>query len=77
MYFRIINKEFKREYIFSILLYRYSYSFNYCWKARYSKSLSIQLIIRLMRREFSNSNFLKNYPSINNTGFKGSETNTL
>ena len=29
-----------------------------------------------MRGEFSNSNFLKNYPSINNTGFKGSETNT-
>ena len=41
-----------------------------------SKSLSIQLIIRLMRGEFSKSNFLKNYPSINNTGFQGSETNT-
>ena len=41
-----------------------------------SKSLSIQLIIRIMRGEFSNSNFLKNYPTINSTGFQGSETNT-
>ena len=41
-----------------------------------SKSLSIQLIIRFMRGEYSNSNFLKNYPSINNTNFQGSETNT-
>ena len=41
-----------------------------------SKSLSIQLIIRFMRGEFSNSNFLKNYPSINCTNFQGSETNT-
>ena len=41
-----------------------------------SKSLSIQLIIRFMRGSYSNSNFLKNYPSINNTNFQGSETNT-
>ena len=41
-----------------------------------SKSLSIQLIIRIMRGEFSNSNFLKKYPKINSTGFQGSETNT-
>ena len=41
-----------------------------------SKSLSIQLIIRIMRGEFSNSNFLKKYPTINCTGFQGSETNT-
>ncbi len=41
-----------------------------------SKSLSIQLIIRYMRGEFSDSNFLKKYPKINSTGFQGSETNT-
>ena len=41
-----------------------------------SKSLSIQLIIRIMRGEFSESNFLKKYPTINSTGFQGSETNT-
>ena len=41
-----------------------------------SKSLSIQLIIRIMRGEFSNSNFLKKYPTISSTGFQGSETNT-
>ena len=41
-----------------------------------SKSLSIQLIIRNMRGEFSNSDFLKKYPIINSTGFQGSETNT-
>ena len=41
-----------------------------------SKSLSIQLIIRIMRGELSDSNFLKNYPTINSTGFQGSETNT-
>ena len=41
-----------------------------------SKSLSIQLMIRFMRGELSDSNFLKNFPSINNTGFQGSETNT-
>ena len=41
-----------------------------------SKSLSIQLIMRFIRGELSDSNFLKNYPSINNTGFQGSETNT-
>ena len=41
-----------------------------------SKSLSIQLIIRIMRGEFSDSNFLKKYPKINSTGFQGSETNT-
>ena len=41
-----------------------------------SKSLSIQLIIRIMRGEFSESNFLKKYSTINSTGFQGSETNT-
>ena len=41
-----------------------------------SKSLSIQLIIRIMRGELSDSNFLKNYPTINSTSFRGSETNT-
>ena len=29
-----------------------------------------------MRGKFSNSNFLKKYPTINCTGFQGSETNT-
>ena len=41
-----------------------------------SKSLSIQLIIRIMRGEFSYSNFLKKYATINSTGFQGSENNT-
>ena len=41
-----------------------------------SKSLSIQLIIRIMRGELSSSKFLKNFPTINSTGFQGSETNT-
>ena len=41
-----------------------------------SKSLSIQLINRIMRGELSDSNFLKNYPTINSTNFQGSETNT-
>ena len=41
-----------------------------------SKSLSIKLIIRIMRGELSNLNFLKNYPTINSTSFQGSETNT-
>ena len=41
-----------------------------------SKSLSIQLIIRIMLGEFSESNFLKKHPTINSTGFQGSETNT-
>ena len=41
-----------------------------------SKSLSIQLIIKIMRGKFSNSNFLKKYPKINITAFQGSETNT-
>ena len=35
-----------------------------------SKSLSIQLIIRIMRGEFSNSNFLKKYPTISSIGFQ-------
>ena len=29
-----------------------------------------------MRGELSDSNFIKNFPTINNTGFQGSETNT-
>ena len=29
-----------------------------------------------MRGSYTNSNFLKNHPSINNTNFQGSETNT-
>ena len=41
-----------------------------------SKSLSIQLIIRYMRGEYSNSNFLKKYPAINVTYFYESEMNT-
>ena len=41
-----------------------------------SKSLSIQLINRFMRGELSDSNFLKNFPTINNTSFQGSENNT-
>ena len=41
-----------------------------------SKSLSIQLIIRIMRGEFSESKFLQKYPTINSTSFQGSETNT-
>ena len=41
-----------------------------------SKSLSIQLIIRYMIGELSDSNFLKDFPTINSTGFQGSETNT-
>ena len=41
-----------------------------------SKSLSIQLIIRIMRGEFSQSDLLKKFPQINHTGFQGSETNT-
>ena len=41
-----------------------------------SKSLSIQLIIRIMLGEFSESNFLKKHPTISSTGFQGSETNT-
>lgn len=41
-----------------------------------SKSLSIQIINRIMRGELSDSNFIKNFPTINSTGFQGSETNT-
>ena len=41
-----------------------------------SKSLSIQIINRIMRGELSDSNFIKNFPAINNTVFQGSETNT-
>ena len=41
-----------------------------------SKSLSIQLIFRIIRGEFSNSDFLKKFPAINITVFQGSENDT-
>ena len=41
-----------------------------------SKTLSLKLILRFMRGEFSNSNFLKNYPSIVCTYFQEAEINT-
>jgi len=36
-----------------------------------SKNLSIQIINRIMRGELSDSNFIKNFPTINSTGFQG------
>ena len=41
-----------------------------------SKSLAVQLILRNMRGEFSDSPFLRNYPIIISTPFQGSENNT-
>ena len=41
-----------------------------------SKSLAVQLILRNMRGEFSDSPFLRNYPIIISTTFQGSENNT-
>ena len=45
-------------------------------KPGYSKTLSIQLILRIMRGEFSNSNFLNKFPTIISTNFQGSESNS-
>ena len=66
----------KIKYIFNVFSIYSNIPLIVVGKPGYSKSLSIQLIIRIMRGKFSNSNFLKKYPTINCIGFQGSETNT-